>query len=65
MAEHGRYHTERYYDALDEGHFGECPKNRCPESSAESQERKRKEGQGDLVEKKNEKKSTKQAKLQV
>lgn len=63
MAEHGRYHTERYYDSLDEGHFGECPIDRCPESSAESQERKRKEGQGDLVGNENE--TTTQQKLPV
>lgn len=36
---HGRLHSQRYYDALDAGHFGECPLDRCPESSAVSKQR--------------------------
>lgn len=41
--EHGRYHTHRYYDALDEGHFGDCPLDRCPESSTQSKAAKRRQ----------------------
>lgn len=39
--EYGRFHTQRYYDALDDGHFGECPIDRCPESSKVSKQRKK------------------------
>lgn len=37
--DHGKFHNRRYYEALDEGHFGECPLDRCPESSEQSKAR--------------------------
>lgn len=39
QGDHGRFHNKRYYESLDAGHFGECPLDRCPESSEESKAR--------------------------
>lgn len=39
QGKHGRFHNQRYYDALDADHFGECPLDRCPESSEQSKQR--------------------------
>lgn len=43
QGEYGRFHTKRYYDSLDAGNYGDCPLDRCPESSAESKKLKKEE----------------------
>lgn len=45
--EHGRFHSQRYYDALDAGEFGDCPLDRCPESSAVSKARRAEQSEAD------------------
>lgn len=58
QGEYGRFHNQRYYDALDKGHFGECPLDKCPESSAESKARKAEEESNSGIEEKSTKQST-------